>query len=106
MAAAAIMLQEDDVPMPWEYDICQYHKHEVTAECERKHVQIASVWEFDEGPSGSQVQQPRRSPRGAGEAQAPSYADKTSGKKLKKNLPKLPTAVRGKLKAVKRSKTG
>ena len=36
MAAAAALMQEDDVPMPWEFDVCQYHKHDFTAKCERK----------------------------------------------------------------------
>ena len=36
MAAAAVLLQEDDVPMPWEHDVCQYHKHDFTVKCERK----------------------------------------------------------------------
>jgi hypothetical protein len=106
MAAAEILLQEDDVSMPWEYDICQYHKHEVTAKCERKHVVVASEWDFDEGPVHvSQVQQSRRSPRSTAGAQAPSYTHKASDRKPK-SLPKPPTVVRGKLKGVKRSKTG
>lgn len=29
-------MEEDDVPMPWEFDVCQYHKHDFTAKCERK----------------------------------------------------------------------
>lgn len=36
MAAAATLMEEDDVPMPWEFDVCQYHKHDFTAKCERK----------------------------------------------------------------------
>jgi hypothetical protein len=50
-------------------------------------------------PSSAVVQSPR-SVRGSYD-QAPNIREK-----LKKELPKLPTAVRGKLKAVKRSKTG
>lgn len=95
MAAAAILLQDDDAPMPWEFDVCQYHKHEVTAECERKHVVVASEWDFDEGPA--------HGPRTAG-VQAPSYVRNSSKPKPKPKSP--PTVVRGKLKGVKRSKTG
>lgn len=36
MAAAGAALNEDDAPMPWEFDICQYHTHHATAKCERK----------------------------------------------------------------------
>ena len=36
MAAAAVLLQEGDVPMPWECNVCQYHKHDFTMECERR----------------------------------------------------------------------
>jgi hypothetical protein len=36
MSAAAILLQDDDVPMPWEFDFCQYHKHDFTVRCERR----------------------------------------------------------------------
>ena len=94
--------------MPWEFDLCQYHKHEVTAGCERKHVQIAREWGFDEGVVGLQVQQqPRRSPRGMGEAQEPVCASNSKEPKSSKKsaAPKLNVAVRGKLKRVKRSKT-
>lgn len=100
-------MQEDDAPMPWEFDLCQYHKHEVTAGCERKHVAIASEWDFNEGAPGLQVQQqPRRSPRGIGGAQEPSYTCKSKGPQPSKKSapPKLDVAVRGKLKRVKRSK--
>jgi hypothetical protein len=106
MAAAAVLLEDDDVPMPWEHGICQYHKHEVTAEFERKHVVVASEWDFDGGPSlGLQVQPPRRSPRSAGGVQAPSYTYKPVERKSK-SAPKPSSVARGKLKAVKRSKTG
>ena len=111
MSAALILLQGDDVPMPWEFDICQYHKHDVTAECERKHARIASEWDFDEGPSlGLQVQQPpqhyvvRRSPRRTGRAQAPSYTYRSPEQKTK-NASKGSSLAPGKLKRVKRSKT-
>jgi hypothetical protein len=107
MAAAKILLQKDDVPMPWEYDICKYHKHEVTAECERKHAVVASEWDFDEDSAhGPQVQQPRRSPRSTAGAQAPSYVHNSSKQKQKPKPKSPPTVVRGKLKGVKRSKTG
>jgi len=104
MAAAAILLEDDDVPMPWKYDICQYHRHEVTAECERKHAVIASECDLDGGPVDVQTQQPRRSPRRTGGAQAPSPTHKSSPQKPK-NAQKLSPVARGKLKAVKRSKT-
>ena len=101
-------MERDDAPMPWEHDLCQYHKHEVTAECKRKHPRIASEWDFDEGGPGLQVQvevqQPRRSPRSTGGARAPSYTCKSSERKSKKSAaPKLETVQRGKLKRVRRS---
>jgi hypothetical protein len=101
MAAAEVLMEDDDVPMPWEYDICQYHKHEVTPECERKHVVVATQWEFDGGSPGVQAQQPRRSPRSTDGAQWPSDTHKSSPQKPK-NAQKLAPVARGKLKAVKR----
>jgi len=95
-------MEDDDVPMPWEHNICQYHKHEVTAACERKHVVVATQREFDGGASPSaQAQQTRRSLRGTDGAQGPSNTHKASPQKPK-GASKLVPVARGKLKAVKR----
>lgn len=57
---AGSTLDDDDVPLPWEADLCQYHTHEITVPCEGS--------EGLSTPSGDVEQlplppTPRRSPR-------------------------------------------
>lgn len=58
---AGLALQDPDIPMPWEVDLCQYHTHNDMVVCER--VGAEGLQSLEEPAPQSLPVMPRRSPR-------------------------------------------